>query len=452
MMIQNPSPRPASISAWSSVGLLSVLYALGMMDRIVLAMIIKPIKAAFGIGDFQVGLLMGLAFSLTYVILGVPMGLVADRKPRKLVIFGGLLVWSLAMTGSAFAAGFLSLFIFRMALGVGEAALSPAAVPLISSLFPPERRSLPLSIYMGSSNVGAAVAAVSAGFLIHWFTQNRGAVPLLGAETHPWQFVFLCMALPGFLLLPLVLLLPDPPRSREPRSSPGFKPLWHFLRSRKRLFVPLFLTFALSVTVNYSFSYWSAEYLMRVHGWTKAQAGALMGFMFFVPPLLSHLASGFLLDKLAARGIRDAPLRLFQIMALLSLPFSLIAYLAANSAMAVTGMVVIVSLFYPSLSFGTITVQQVTPDALKGQMTGAFLSFANFFGLAIGPALVGFLTQHAFNGSGALGTALAMIVGPGILLVCLCLGLCLGPLRAAVDASAPLGAVERLTPDAGNHP
>ena len=438
-MTLDAGPRSNSVTAWSSVGLLSVLYALAMMDRIMLAMLIQPIKADFGIGDFQVGLLMGLAFSLTYVILGVPLGLVADRVSRKLVIFAGLVVWSLATLGSAFAAGFLSLFILRMVLGVGEAGLSPAAVPLISSLFSRERRSLPLSIYMASSNVGAAVAAVSVGFLIHWITQNGNVVPLIGTEIRPWQFVFLCMGLPGFLLLPLVLLLPNPPRSHETRPSAGLKPLWQFLKSRKRLIAPLFMTFALSVTVNYSFSYWSAEYLMRVHGWTKAQAGGLMGFMFLVPPLLSHLVSGILVDKLAARGVRDAPLRLFLFMALLSLPFSLVAYLAGDSTMAVIGMVVIASLFYPSLSFGTITVQQISPDDLKGQMTGAFLSFTNFFGLAIGPALVGFLTQHAFGGSAALGTSLAMIVSIGILLVCLCLGLCLAPLRAATDASTPAG-------------
>jgi len=441
-MTLDAGPRSDSVTAWSSVGLLSVLYALAMMDRIMLAMIINPVKADFGIGDFQVGLLMGLAFSLTYVILGVPLGLVADRAPRKLVIFGGLLIWSLATLGSAFAAGFLSLFILRMVLGVGEAALSPAAVPLISALFSPERRSLPLSLYMASSNIGAAVAAVSVGFLIHWITQNGNVVPFIGTEIRPWQFVFLCMALPGFFLLPLVLLLPAPPRSREVRRPLGLKPLWRFLVSRRRLIAPLFLTFALSVTVNYSFSYWSAEYLMRVHGWTKAQAGALMGFMFFVPPLLSHLVSGMLVDKLAARGIRDAPLRLFLFMALLSLPFSLVAYLAADSTLAVIGMFVIASLFYPSLSFGTITIQQISPDDLKGQMTGAFLSFANFFGLAIGPALVGFLTQHAFDGSAALGTSLAMIVSVGIMLVCLCLRLCLGPLRAAVNASGPSGVGE----------
>jgi len=443
-MSQIARPRSASVIAWSSVGLLSVLYALGMMDRIMLAMIINPIKADFGIGDFQVGLLMGLAFSVTYVILGVPLGLTADRVPRKFVIFGGLLVWSLATLGSAFAAGFFSLFLFRMALGVGEAALSPAAVPLISSLFPQERRSLPLSIYMASSNVGAAVAAVSVGFLLLWITQQGNMVPLIGVEIRPWQFVFLCMAVPGFLLLPAVLLLPDPPRLRETRSAPGLKPLYRFLGSRKRLFVPLFITFALSVTVNYSFSYWSAEFLMRGHGWTKAQAGALMGFMFFVPPLLSHLISGISIDWLAAKGVRDAPLRLFLFMALLSLPFSLMAYLAANSTLTVIGLAVIASLFYPSLSFGTITIQQVTPDDLKGQMTGAFLSFTNFFGLGIGPALVGFLSQHAFDGTGALGTSLAMIVSLGILLVCFCLALCLGPLREAVGASKPSSAAEHL--------
>ena len=424
----------ATVAAWSSVGLLSALYALAMMDRLVLAMIIQPIKDDFGIGDFQVGLLMGLAFALTYVVSGIPLGILADRTSRKHVIFAGVIVWSLATISSSLAVGFLSLFILRMVVGLGEAALSPAAVPLISSAFPPERRAFPLSIYMGASNVGSAVAALSVGFLLQWSVQHVNNLGVFGITMRPWQFVLVCLGLPGLLLAPLVLFLREP-ASLAPRQTATLSSLGKFMAKNRRLFVPFFITFAGSVTVNYAFSYWSAEYLIRSLNWSRAEAGALMGFLFFVPPLLSHLISGVIIDYLSKRGVRDAALRLFLYMAFFSLPFSFLAYGAGGPTFSVVGLVAVAFLFYPSLSFGYITLQQVTPDALRGQMTGAFLSFVNFFGLAVGPSLVGYLAQYSFDGANGLGTALAVITSSGILIVCLSIVPCLRPLREAAEAA-----------------
>jgi predicted MFS family arabinose efflux permease len=63
---------------------LLAIYIVNYADRYLITGLIGPIKAQFGIGDAMVGMLMGPAFVLLYVILGVPFARLADRTSRTL--------------------------------------------------------------------------------------------------------------------------------------------------------------------------------------------------------------------------------------------------------------------------------------------------------------------------------------------------------------------------------
>lgn len=171
--------------AWGAVIILTVFYAFSVMDRIILAMLVGPIEKSLGIGDFQVGLMMGLEFAITYVLLGYPAGAYADRFSRRNLIAVGLLVWSLATVACGFTTGFAMLFVCRMFVGVGEAALSPSAYSLNSDLFPRERRGLPLSIYQSASPIGLSVSALAGGLLIDWATRSGSGLNLFGWAIAP---------------------------------------------------------------------------------------------------------------------------------------------------------------------------------------------------------------------------------------------------------------------------
>jgi predicted MFS family arabinose efflux permease len=98
-----------------------------MLDRQVMTVLIRPIRADLHISDVQFGLLQGLAFGIFYAVLGVPIAYFADFADRRKLIASGLLLWSAMTMAGALARSFTVLFATRMVVGVGEAALNPAA-------------------------------------------------------------------------------------------------------------------------------------------------------------------------------------------------------------------------------------------------------------------------------------------------------------------------------------
>ena len=122
-----PWPRPAV--AWYALGILVVAFIFSFIDRIILAMLVEPLKQDLGLTDTQLGVLQGLAFAVFYAAVGLPIGRLADRYSRRAIIGWGILLWSVMTAVCGLARNFWELFLARVGVGVGEAALSPAACP-----------------------------------------------------------------------------------------------------------------------------------------------------------------------------------------------------------------------------------------------------------------------------------------------------------------------------------
>src|SRR6202051_1163551 len=131
---------PARPYAWAVVGILIATAVLSYTDRQVLSLLVDPIRTDLGISDTQISLLLGTAFAVVYGIAGIPLGLLADRTSRRNLIFTGVSVWSLGTIACGFSHNFREIFASRIVVGLGAAALSPAAISLISDYFPPSRR------------------------------------------------------------------------------------------------------------------------------------------------------------------------------------------------------------------------------------------------------------------------------------------------------------------------
>ena len=133
---KSTSSWPSSVSAWYTVGLLFVAYTFSFVDRFILTLLIEPIKNDFNLSDTGVSLLVGFAFVIFYTFLGIPIGRLADRVNRRNLIAAGITLWSCMTALCGMARGFGTLFAARVGVGVGEAALSPAAYSMIADLFP----------------------------------------------------------------------------------------------------------------------------------------------------------------------------------------------------------------------------------------------------------------------------------------------------------------------------
>ena len=134
--------------------LLFLVYTFSFIDRQILVILAEPIKAEFGLKDWQLGFLTGTAFALFYATLGIPVARLADRWHRVNVIAISLTLWSAMTALCAATNNFVQLAAARIGVGVGEAGGSPPAVSVLSSYFHRKQRSTAMGIYALGPTVG----------------------------------------------------------------------------------------------------------------------------------------------------------------------------------------------------------------------------------------------------------------------------------------------------------
>lgn len=134
-MHNNNNGYPSNLAAWTTVAILMVAYVLSFIDRQILNLLVGPIRRDLAISDTEMSLLMGLSFALFYTLCGIPLGRMADNRSRRGLILFGVLVWSAMTAACGLARSYWQFLTFRVGVGVGEAALSPAAYSLIADSF-----------------------------------------------------------------------------------------------------------------------------------------------------------------------------------------------------------------------------------------------------------------------------------------------------------------------------
>ena len=107
----------------------------------------QPIRADLAISDTGMSLLMGFAFAIFYVTMGVPIARLSDRHSRRTIIAIGIFLWSLATAACGLARNYSQLFLARIGVGVGEATLMPAAYSMIADYFPREMLGRAIGVY-----------------------------------------------------------------------------------------------------------------------------------------------------------------------------------------------------------------------------------------------------------------------------------------------------------------
>lgn len=397
-----------------ALGIFLAAYVLSFVDRQILSLMVDPIRRDLGISDVQIGLLQGLAFALLYAFLGVPIGLLADRLVRKRIIAAGILFWSVATGLCGLATSYIPLFLARMGVGLGEAALSPTAHSFLSDAFPPARLARAMAIYTLGITIGAGGAFMIGGTVVEIIARG-GAVdlPLLG-RLSPWQTAFLAVALPGFLLAPLTLLVTEPARRRgsaDPPSAQRFPlaPALHHVGANWRVFVPIYLTSSLLGILGYSLTSWYPTHLIRTFGITAGQAGHYIGLIYLVLGSAGSIAGGLLAERLALKGRADANLRVVALVCATVAPPAIAAPLMTNLPAMLVLFALATFLFYGFFGASTAAIQLTTPDHMRATNAALFLLANNLIGLGLGAAAAPVVNTFLFGGTNQLGPALALI-------------------------------------------
>ena len=431
---------PSARRAWYAVAVLAIAYVFSYVDRQILSLLVVPIRRDLHISDTQMSLLMGFSFALFYTIFGFPVGRVADSRSRRNIISGGVLLWSLFTTGCGVASNFLQMFLMRVGVGVGEAALSPPAYSLISDYFPPRRRALALSAYCVGMFFGIGLSMVLGGIIVP-YTAAGGMVtlPLIGLSIFSWQLTFFVVGLPGLLVAALVRTVREPARL-ETKAAAGepIGAVFAYVKEHRATFAYHHLGTALMSFVAAGGSAWIPTFLMRTYGWSAGRAGLVFGSVVTVFSSLGLLAGGWFCGVLSRRGYRDAHFRLGLIVALLSLPIVILFPLMPSPGLAIALLIPYAFVGAAIHGVAPAAIQQVVPNEMRAQVSAMYLFVVNMIGIGAGPTVIALLTDHVFHDDSMLRYSLLVGNTSAYLISAVLWWLGLKPYRRTVDQAEAL--------------
>ena len=419
-----PDRRKGTYS-WYIVWVLLAVSILSYVDRLILSFLIGPIKAELHLTDTQIGLITGLAFAVLYVVAGLPLGRLMDKANRSFVLAICVVVWSIGTACSGLASGFLALFLARVAVGTGEAGLSPAAVSLIGDYFSRDEAKRPLGVFTVGVYLGGGVALILGGELIAYLTSLHAIIlPFLG-RLSAWRAVFVVMGFPGLLLAAIVVMSVREPRSTRRSSAPAtLKQTLAFGRRNQTL-----LLLTMSALVVYGFNAygllnWYPAMLMRTFRITTRVVAWTYGPAFLLGGTLGALSFAPVVKSLDRRGHPNAAFTV----AGWTLAVITVATIAAPLMPTLAGAIFFsfITLFCSAM---TVTaaysiITSVVPAELRGMYTAAYMAVMNITGGAFGAVIVGLLTDYVVSAS-RLNLALvimALVFGPTSVLLMILAG------------------------------
>ncbi|TNC16181.1 MFS transporter [Methylobacterium terricola] len=392
------------VPAWPGVWLLAGAHLLAFADRFIAALVAPAIKADLRLSDFEVGLAQGTAFVGAYAVASLLAGPIVDRVHRPRLIAAGILVWSLASLACGLATDLGELVLARLGLGLGQAALTPAALALIAARQPRDQIGRGVSLYTAGAVLGRSTALVVGGGLLALLP---AFVPLLGGTVAAWRVLFWLSVLPNLVLMAALLQMKDPGRGGA--RAPARLRLRPWLARHAGRYAAMMIAGAAVTLVVQTTNAWAVTLLVRRFGLPLSSAGMLFGLVVALAAPLGQFVGGRLLDRSGPRtrsprgGLPGGRLLLGALLG--TLPLAALVGLTGHLAIGIAALAALVF----GLGIGSVAtlagLQIMTPRALRGRVTAPFMACITLAGFGLGPPLVGLLADRVFGEAG-LGEAL----------------------------------------------
>lgn len=414
-------------------------YTLSFVDRQVLGLLVQPIKKDLHLSDWEFSILHGFAFAIFYTAIGIFLGRLADRWNRRNLVIIGMLVWVLATAAGGWVTSFATLFIARMLVGVGEAALSPAAYSMLADYFPPERRARAMSIYTSGVYLGSATAFIAGGLVIQAASQSvEVMIPLLGSFK-PWQAAFIFVALPGIPALVLAYTMREPVRRgvaakvKQQNASSAHAgeapPLFRFVFQHLAAYGPLLLAPGVTAMVTFGITAWLPATFIRQWGWTPGEIGPAYGLIILTFGIGGMLVGGFLADWFTSRGKLVGSVVISLVATMVLIASGLVLGFTDSPTVALVAVACTTFFLGMPVALAPPILQAITPNQLRGQVTSIYLLLVNLIGLGCGPLLVAFFTDFVFGDEMKVGMSLGLVCALAATLGSICLAAAIVPYR-----------------------
>lgn len=404
---------------WYMATVIAIAFFLSYVDRMALSLLVEDIKADLHITDFQFSLLQGLAFSLFYAVMGIPLGKLADSANRKKLLAACAGLWSLFTAGCGLAHSFIWMFICRIGVGVGESGLTPAAYSLASDMFPRRQLGRATSIFTLGAYIGGGGGIIAIGLALSFF-QNGGAswLPWIG-HWAPWRLTLIALGLPGVVISLLILFtFREPVRGamggvEAGKDHSSFRDTRQYLRQEWRVFLPLMLGVSLCSFVTYGSAAWAPAFFMRTFEWNPQAVAANYGTLNLIASIIGPLVGGYLLDR-SSRGT-DVGKSMSVLVLIICVAGGLaIAPMMDSPAYALAFITIGI---FAKTAYGTMLpamTQLMVPATMRGQIVAIYVFASNIVGSLFGPAAIAALTDFVFHDPNRLGESMSIVASAAL--------------------------------------
>jgi MFS family permease len=380
--------------------MLIVVYTFNFIDRQIVGILAGPIKAELGLSDTQLGLMGGLAFALFYTALGVPIGLLADRKSRVWIMTAALALWSGFTALCGVAQNFWQLFLARMGVGVGEAGGVAPAYSLIADYFPPAERARALAVYSFGIPLGSAAGIFLGGWI---------------ASTVDWRTAFIVVGLAGVALAPLFrLAVRDPVRGRfdPPRAqatAPPFAEVMRTLAAKPSFWLLSFGAGSCSI-LGYGLIFWLPSFFARTYGLELLQVSQFYGSIILVGGVIGIWGGGWLGDRLGGAD-RGAYARIPAVAFLIAAPCYAVGVM--SNALPLTYAMFLIPQALGLMWLGPVlsAVQHIAPASMRTTASASFLFINNLIGIGVGTVLIGWISEQLAPSFGDQSLRYSILIG-----------------------------------------
>jgi len=401
--------RPSG--AWHLALALAMVHLVSSLDRHLLSLLLSPIKAELGLSDTQLGFLHGTAYVLLYAAAIVPLGYLVDRFDRRRIIQAGILAWTVGTAACALAQTYPQLVLARMLVGLGQAALVPAATSLLADSFAGRGIGKPIAVFTSAATFGRGLALLGGGMALGWIGLWSPDRPMAGLA--PWRTLLLLSLILNLVAFAWLSAMDRTPRGRS--SAPLERGMVTAVADRWKLYLAYLGASAAAILLVQVTAAWGPTLLVRGFDLTPAASGLLFGPIVVGFGPAGNVFGGWAIDALIRRGVR-APSAWVAVIALPAALFAGAVFcLSADLLVALCALAAITFCLGFTTPAGLVAIQRMTPPDLRGRATGLFVLIVTMVSLGFGPLTVGWFSDQVFTGPAGLRQAILAVLVLGAL-------------------------------------
>ncbi|QUT05057.1 MFS transporter [Sphingobium phenoxybenzoativorans] len=393
--------------AWIMVSILTLAFTVSFIDRQILNLLVGPLKDAFDLSDTKLSLLQGVAFTSAYILFSGPFGRLADTGNRRGILLLGVALWSAATAFCGLARSYLQLFVARFGVGGAEASLTPAAWSMIADRFPAQQVPRAMSIYLMGPYIGSGLALIFGGLLLG-LSEGQTFFGLA-----PWQFVFVMAALPGALVILLLIFFVREPARQSSRGGESEQPMtlsqvMDRFRKERRFYLNFYCGMSGIVISLYAFPAWMPTLLIRKFAASASEVGIQYGVLVLIGGSAGVLSGPIVSRWLERSGRKDA-LMVVPLFAACGLAALSLLLPFADSYAFVLAIAGLVSFTYSlPTALAASALQLVTPNRMRGMASAVYIFIISVIGLGLAPTIVALITDIGFADEARVGESLAI--------------------------------------------